>query len=161
MADELLAGVGGETAILGVAELREAIKTTLDKLGPRERVLIIPPVGAADSSTPSRPTPPPPLLSGAPRRCVRRTLRGRTHRPPLPAVRATDGLRRSAHPFPAHARAHTASCRYHQLSAVGYWKRPLYAHSPADHAPGQLGRASGGLGTRGRCIRLPSAGFDT
>ena len=44
MADELLAGVGGETAILGVAELREAIKTTLDKLGPRERVLIIPPV---------------------------------------------------------------------------------------------------------------------
>ena len=50
MADELLAGVGGETAILGVAELREAIKTTLDKLGPRERVLIIPPVGAADSS---------------------------------------------------------------------------------------------------------------
>ena len=54
MADELLAGVGGETAVLGVAELREAIKTTLDKLGPRERVLIIPPVGAADSSTPSR-----------------------------------------------------------------------------------------------------------
>ena len=110
---------------------------------------------------PPAPTPPPPLLSGAPRRCVRRTLRGRTHRPPRPAVHATDGLRRSAHPFPAHARAHTASCRYHQLSAVGYWKRPLYAHSPADHAPGQLGRASGALGTRGCCVRLPSAGFDT
>ena len=31
MADELLCGVGGETACLGVAELREAIKTTLDK----------------------------------------------------------------------------------------------------------------------------------
>ena len=30
---------------------------------------------------PPAPTPPPPLLSGAPRRCVRRTLRGRTHRP--------------------------------------------------------------------------------
>ena len=53
MADELLAGVGGETAILGVAELREAIKTTLDKLGPRERVLIIPPC------EPLTPAPPP------------------------------------------------------------------------------------------------------
>ena len=138
MADELLAGVGGETAILGVAELREAIKTTLDKLGPRERVLIIPPVRAADSSTPSPPTPPPPLLS-----------------------EATDGLRRSIHLILAHAPPHrlvpTQPAQRCWLLFVGYWKRPLYAHSPADHAPGQLGRASGGLGTRGRCIRLPSA----
>jgi hypothetical protein len=39
MADELLAGIGSETAVLGAQELREAIKLTLDKLGPKERVL--------------------------------------------------------------------------------------------------------------------------
>jgi hypothetical protein len=44
MADELLAGIGSETAVLGAQELREAIKLTLDKLGPKERVLIVPPV---------------------------------------------------------------------------------------------------------------------
>ena len=140
MADELLA-VGGETAILGVAELREAIKTTLDKLGPRERVLIIPPVRAADSSTPSPPTPPPPLLS-----------------------EATDGLRRSIHLILAHAPPHrlvpTQPAQRCWLLFVAYWKRPLYAHSPADHAPGQLGRLRG-AGHARRCIRLPSAGFDT
>ena len=42
--DELLAGIGGETTILGAQELREAVKLTLDKLGPKEKVLIIPPV---------------------------------------------------------------------------------------------------------------------
>ena len=45
--DELLAGIGSETSILGAQELREAVKLTLDKLGPRERVLIVPPVHAA------------------------------------------------------------------------------------------------------------------
>jgi len=50
--DELLAGIGSETSILGAQkELCEAVKLTLDKLGPRERVLIVPPVRAATSFT--------------------------------------------------------------------------------------------------------------
>jgi hypothetical protein len=43
-ADELLCGIGGESTVLGAQELREAVKVTLDKLGPKEKVLIIPPV---------------------------------------------------------------------------------------------------------------------
>lgn len=42
--DELLCGIGSETTILGAQELREAVKLSLDKLGPKEKVLIIPPV---------------------------------------------------------------------------------------------------------------------
>ena len=42
--DELLCGIGGETTVLGAQELREAVKLALDKLGPKEKVLIIPPV---------------------------------------------------------------------------------------------------------------------
>ena len=55
--DELLAGIGSETSILGAQELREAVKLTLDKLGPRERVLIVPPVRAATSFTWQRTAP--------------------------------------------------------------------------------------------------------
>jgi hypothetical protein len=42
--DELLCGIGGESTVLGAQELREAVKVALDKLGPKEKVLIIPPV---------------------------------------------------------------------------------------------------------------------
>ena len=42
--DELLFGAGSETTDLQEHELRAALKATLDKLGPRERVLILPPV---------------------------------------------------------------------------------------------------------------------
>jgi nickel-dependent lactate racemase len=42
-ADELLCGIGGESTVLGAQELREAVKVALDKLGPKEKVLIIPP----------------------------------------------------------------------------------------------------------------------
>jgi len=41
--DELLFGAGSETTDLQEHELRTALKATLDKLGPRERVLILPP----------------------------------------------------------------------------------------------------------------------
>jgi hypothetical protein len=41
--DVLLFGEGGPSASFGVAELREAVHRTLDQLGPRERVLIVPP----------------------------------------------------------------------------------------------------------------------
>jgi hypothetical protein len=41
--DPLLFGAGTETTNMSVAELRAAVKTTLDQLGPRERVLVIPP----------------------------------------------------------------------------------------------------------------------
>ena len=42
--DELLCGIGSETSSLDVPALRAAVQTTLDGLGPRERVLIVPPV---------------------------------------------------------------------------------------------------------------------
>ena len=42
--DELLYGIGSATADLDVNQLRLAVNATLDKLGPRERVLILPPV---------------------------------------------------------------------------------------------------------------------
>ena len=77
MADELLAGIGSETAVLGAEELREAIKVTLDKLGPKERVLIVPPVRPSFTSNApvgSCSPAPDPACS----RC--RTSRGRTPR---------------------------------------------------------------------------------
>ena len=39
-----LAGACDRHRCLGAQELREAVKVTLDKLGPKEKVLIIPPV---------------------------------------------------------------------------------------------------------------------
>jgi hypothetical protein len=73
--DALLAGIGSETADLDVVALRAAVKETLDKLGPRERVLIVPPVRSHRDSVgckwhPSHPT-----------RALRRTSRGPTRRP--------------------------------------------------------------------------------
>lgn len=75
--DELLCGIGSETTILGAQELREAVKLSLDKLGPKEKVLIIPPVrrlrGRQPPSLPSR-------YSASERLCLFRTSRGRTPR---------------------------------------------------------------------------------
>eukprot|EP01048_Picozoa_sp_COSAG05_P015776 COSAG05_NODE_1943_length_3799_cov_21.288649_4_plen_150_part_00 len=45
--DELLVGLGSETTDLQEHQLRSAVKTTLDRLGPRERVLILPPVSVS------------------------------------------------------------------------------------------------------------------
>jgi hypothetical protein len=49
--DELLCGIGGETTVLGAQELREAVKIALDKLGPKEKVLIVPPVSTCVLAT--------------------------------------------------------------------------------------------------------------